>query len=341
MTILCDTDRFPGKTLPPKESRRDDQRPYPDVPDTVSLGGVKPLGEAPRDHNHVTVGVDGSPASERAVRWAAVTAAGRKLSLHLVHAVDFAPSEWTKLPFFRPSQVFEWSRDEAEELLEGAAETAEAVAPDLEVTAELALTGSAKWLVELSRTSRMLVLGATGSTKLGEAFLGSTPVSVAGHADCPVVVVRGPEGPVPDARPVVVGADGSPASSRALGSAFEEASWRGVDLVAVHVWSDLKVGEIDESPLGFDPRVFEEYEHSLLAESLAGYGERYPDVTVHPEVYIDGPRSHLRAWSEKAQLVVLGTRGRGGFKGLVLGSTGNALMRESHCPVMVVRPEAP
>ncbi|OBA36147.1 universal stress protein [Rhodococcus pyridinivorans] len=299
---------------------------------------MKPLGEAPRDHNHVTVGADGSPASERAVRWAAATAAGRKIPLHLVHAVDFAPSGWTKLPFFRPSQVFEWSEAEAQALLKEAAETAEAVAPNLEITAELALTGSAKWLVELSRTSRMIVLGATGSTKMGEAFLGSTPVSVAGHAECPVVVVRGPEGPVPDERPVVVGVDGSPASRQAVDLAFEEASWRRVDLVAVHVWSDLKVGEIDESPLDFDPRAFEEYEHSLLSECLAGYGERYPDVTVHRKVYVDGPRAHLQSWSEKAQLVVVGTRGRGGFKGMVLGSTGNALMREARCPVMVVRP---
>lgn len=327
------------KTVAYKGISCDDQSPYPEGRKAASLGSVKPLGEAPRDHDHVTVGVDGSPASERAVRWAAATASGRALSLHLVHAVDFAPSGWTKLPFFRPSQVFEWSEAEAESLLEDAAQVAEAVAPGIEITRELALTGSSKWLVELSRTSRMIVLGATGSTRIGEAFLGSTPVSVAGHAACPVVVVRGPEVPAPDDRPVVVGVDGSPASRGAVGLAFEEAAWRGVDLVAVHVWSDLKVGAVEESPLDFDPRAFEQYEHSLLSECLAGYGERYPDVTVHREIYIDGPRAHLRAWSEKAQLVVLGTRGRGGFAGLVLGSTGNALLREAHCPVMVVRPE--
>ncbi|UYP19786.1 universal stress protein [Rhodococcus sp. Z13] len=301
---------------------------------------MKPLGEAPRDHNHLTVGVDGSPASERAVRWAAATAAGRGLDLHLVHAVDFAPSGWTKLPFFRPSQVFEWSEDEATALLTAAAETALAVAPDVEITRELALTGSAKWLVELSRRARMLVLGATGSSKLGEALLGSTPVSVAGHAECPVVVVRGPESPVPDDRPVVVGIDGSPGSRKAVEAAFEEAAWRGVDLVAVHVWSDLRIGAFEDSPLDFDPQAFEEHEHALVAECLAGYGERFPDVTVHRKVYLDGPRARLHKWSEKAQLVVLGTRGRGGFTGLVLGSTSNALLRDARCPVMVVRPDA-
>lgn len=257
-----------------------------------------------------------------------------------MHAVDFAPSGWADLPFFRPSQIFEWSEEEATKLLQAAAATATAVAPDLEITGALALTGGAKWLVELSGTSRMIVLGATGSTKLGEAFLGSTPVKVVGHAECPVVVVRGPEAPVPDDRPVVVGVDGSAASRSAVSHAFREASWRGVGLVAVHTWSDLKIGAVEDGRFGFDPRAFEEYEHAVLSESLAGYSQKYPDVTVDRRVYIEGPHAHLRAWSENAQLVVVGARGRGGFAGLLLGSTSNALMRDAHCPVMVVRPDA-
>lgn len=92
-------------------------------------------------------------------------------------------------------------------------------------------------------------------------------------------------------------------------------------------------------PLEFEPQALEDIERVLLGERLAGYGERYPDVTVVRKVYIDGPRTHLQAWSENAQLVVVGSRGRGGFKGLVLGSTSNSLLREAHCPVMVVRPD--
>lgn len=286
----------------------------------------------------MTVGVDGSPASEHAVRWAAATAAGRGLSLHLVHAVDFAPSSWSDLPFFHPARIFEWSEDEAAKVLDAAKETAEAVAPELEITGSVALTSSAKWLVELSGTARVVVLGATGSTAIGEALLGSTPVKVAGHTRCPLVVVRGPEPPVPDHRPVVVGVDGSPASREAVAAAFAEAAWREVDLVAVHIWSDLSPGAVAGSPLNFDPRAFEDFEHVVLAESLGGYAEQYPDVVVHRRVYVDGPRTRLQAWSEKAQLVVVGSRGRGGFTGLLLGSTSNALMREAHCPVMVVRP---
>ncbi|MFD3810432.1 universal stress protein [Rhodococcus sp. NPDC058639] len=300
----------------------------------------------PHDRRRVTVGVDGSPPSERAVRWAAATAAGRGLTLHLVHAVDFAPASLltptpsAELPFFRPSQVFEWAEEDATALLSDAEEIARVIAPDVRVTTEIALTGSAKWLVELSHRSAMVVLGATGSTRLGELLLGSTPVAVVGHAACPVVVARGAAPPIPDDRPVVVGLDGSALSEVAVEAAFAEASWRRVDLVAVHAWSDMRPGEVAASPHWFDPVAFEESEHALVSECLAGFGDRFPDVTVHRKIYVDGPRVHLTAWSEKAQLVVVGSRGRGGFAGLLMGSTSNTLLREAACPVMVVRPGA-
>jgi nucleotide-binding universal stress UspA family protein len=287
----------------------------------------------------VTVGVDGSSASTRAVRWAAATAAQRGLSLHLVHAVDFATTGWAATPFVQTAPVFEWAEDDAQAVLSEAERMAEESAPGLEITAAVALTGIAKWLVRLSRETRMLVLGESGSGRLGEVFLGSTPVAVVGHASCPVVVVRGDAPPEPDRRPVVVGVDGSPLSENALAAAFEEASFRSVDLVAVHIWSDVKTGTFDASPVAFEPQALEDVEHVLLGERLAGHCERYPDVTVIRKVYIDGPRSHLQAWSKSAQLVVVGSRGRGGFAGLVLGSTSNSLLREAHCPVMVVRPD--
>ena len=292
------------------------------------------------------MGVDGSPPSELAVRWAAATAAGRGLTLHLVHAVDFAPASLltptpsSELPFFRPSEAFEWAEDDATALLTAATEIAHATSPHVQVTTDMALTGSAKWLVELSHRSAMVVLGSTGSTRLGELLLGSTPVAVVGHAACSVVVVRGAEPPVPDDRPVVVGLDGSALSEVAVEAAFQEASWRGVDLVAVHVWTDMRPGDLAASPHFFDPVAFEESEHALVSECLAGFGDRFPDVTVHRKIYADGPRVHLTAWSEKAQLVVIGSRGRGGFAGLLMGSTSNTLLRESACPVMVVRPGA-
>ncbi|MCK8674174.1 universal stress protein [Rhodococcus sp. HM1] len=292
----------------------------------------------PEGNNQVVVGVDGSAASTAAVRWAAATAAARDLVLRIVHVIDFSPTGYAGAPYVESAKVFEWAEEDGRVMLSDAAAVARAVAPDVRIETTLVPAGGSHWFVEESARARMIVLGASGSGRIGQALLGSTPIVVASHGHCPVVVVRGDE-PDPTA-PVVVGVDGSPISERAVAAAFEEASQRGVPLVAVHVWSDVKVGTFsgaDRAEL-LDPRAFEDSEQVLLAERLSGYCERYPDVVVHREVYLDGPRLHLQAWSEKAQLVVVGSRGRGGFTGLLLGSTGNGLIREAHCPVMVVRP---
>ncbi len=294
----------------------------------------------PQVNNQMIVGVDGSPDSTSAVRWAATTAAARDLPLRIVHVIDFSPTGYAGAPYIESAKVFEWAEEDGRVMLSDAVAVARAVAPDLTIETSLVPAGGSHWFVEQSGRARMIVLGASGSGRIGQALLGSTPVVVASHGRCPVVVVRGD---APDATaPVVVGVDGSAVSERAVAAAFEEAALREVPLVAVHVWSDVKVGTfsgIDRAEL-LDPRAFEESEQVLLAERLSGYCERYPDVVVHREVYLDGPRAHLQAWSEKAQLVVVGSRGRGGFTGLLLGSTSNGLIRDARCPVMVVRPES-
>lgn len=290
--------------------------------------------------NTVLVGVDGSPASDDAIRWAAATASGHGLNLHLAHALNFA-HQGSGDAFINTAEVFEWAEAEAKTLLERAVEVAHTVNADLKVSTQLATTSGAGWLIELSEQVRMLVLGASGVGRTGETLLGSMPIAVASHGHCPVVVVRGQLGEtVPDPRPVVVGVDGTAVSERAVDAAFEEAAARHVPLVAVHVWSDMKTGTFAEAvSAATSPQEFDKSEHARLAELLASWQARYPDVQVQREVYVDGPRAHLLAWSEKAQLVVVGSRGRGGFKGLLLGSTSNALVRDAHCPVMVVRPE--
>lgn len=290
-----------------------------------------------RDANAVIVGVDGSESAEAAVRWAARMCADRNLSLRIIHALNFSPYTYGA-PYLDVAGIYDWMEDEGKEILSRAAAVAREVSADLDISTEISTLGGARWLVSLSEDSRALVLGASGSGAAGG--IGSTAVNAASHGVCPVVVVHQRDGEVPQEGPVVVGIDGSPTSERATGVAFEEAAQRGVPLVAIHAWSDTPHGTLAGGRSAIrDPRGFEDAEREVLSERLAGWCERFPDVEVQRELYIDGPRTHLLAWSQKAQLVVVGSRGRGGFRGLLLGSTSNELVQKAQCPVMVVRPE--
>jgi nucleotide-binding universal stress UspA family protein len=135
--------------------------------------------------------------------------------------------------------------------------------------------------------------------------------------------------------PVVVGTDGSAGSEEAVRTAFEEAARRRAGLVAVHSWIDLSSGPQRYRPL--DPEVVERSAREVVAGQLGVYADKYPEVTVQQVVTADRPVRHLVNYSERAQLLVVGSRGRGGFGGLLLGSTSQALVYHARCPVLVVR----
>ncbi|MEU0515409.1 universal stress protein [Amycolatopsis sp. NPDC006125] len=290
------------------------------------------------DSNAIVVGVDGSDEADRALRWAARTAARRHEPLHIVHG--FAPMAGfygAGLPVLH--EAYEAFVKAADDLLAAAVRTAREIGgPELTVTAGKLQEAGPVALIEASRTARTVVLGCSGTGGFTGMVVGSTTVEVAAHARCPVVVVRGRDEAT---GPVVAGVDGSATSERALATAFEEASWRGVPLVAVHVWADADVaGHPGTVPFLVDWPEIEQDAQRLLAEQLAGWQEKYPDVVVERVVARDRPRHQLLSWSTRAQLVVVGSRGRGGFRGLLLGSTSQALVHHAQCPVMIVRPDA-
>ncbi|MFI1235890.1 universal stress protein [Nocardia salmonicida] len=284
----------------------------------------------------VVVGADGSPGSIAAVRWAARAAADRGRALHIVHCTGPIAQGTPRSAY--DAFIFATMQDlqhAAEKVIAMADCDAREAAPEVIVTTELAHANPARALIAASAQANLVVVGAAawaGSI----AHLGSTLLAVASHAHGAVVVVRGPD---PDrlTGPVVVGIDGSSVGEPAIGAAFAEASLRGTELVAVHAWSDLSRGEFGGSSyLSLPIADFETGEAALLAERLAGWSEQFPDVTVRREVEVFGARERLAEWSKTAQLVVVGSRGRGGFRGLLLGSTSNWLVQHAECPVMVV-----
>jgi len=193
-------------------------------------------------------------------------------------------------------------------------------------------------LLAESTRAELVVLGDRGLGGFAGLLIGSVAVALAAHAACPVVVVRGAEPDRTTSRPepVVVGVDGSPAGEAAVAFAFEAAALRGVPLVAVHTWRDLLV-DATMAPL-VDWDAVEADEREVLAERLAGWGEKYPDVEVRRLVTRDRPAHALVQESGRAQLVVVGSRGRGGIAGMLLGSVSQALLHHSACPVVVTRP---
>ena len=140
--------------------------------------------------------------------------------------------------------------------------------------------------------------------------------------------------PYPAMAPVVVGIDGSPASESATAIAFDEASRRGVELVAVHAWSDYGAYALP----GITWSDMQKQADGILAERLAGWQERYPDVMVRRVVVQDRPAHQLLEQSESAQLTVVGSHGRGGFAGMLLGSVSSAVAESARTPVIVARP---
>jgi nucleotide-binding universal stress UspA family protein len=291
----------------------------------------------------VVVGVDSTETSWAAILTGAWEALHRKAPLCLAHGAPMGLSGWP-LAF---SAVYPDNYDPLEEPgeeLQAALDRLSNRFPDLTVGTSLWLGGPAGGLVEASHDAELLVVGARGSGGAAGLSTGSVAAQTASHASCPVIVVR-PSGLarddplIPHPGPVVVGVDGSPASNAALSFAFGEAAWRETALVAVNSWWDFP-----RQALG--PRrtdVFDNMDSAvseaerLLAETVAGFSSLYPDVELQiRSVREMTPSLALVELSRMAGLVVVGSRGRGGFASLLLGSVSRDVLATAHAPVAIV-----
>lgn len=279
----------------------------------------------------VVVGVDGSSAALHAVRWAAVEARRCWCAVSLVHTL-----EWPLVGFPVAGLPVDWTHQihqQGRRWLQQARQAAELAAPGVSTQVSLFTGDPRERLLTEAHHARELVVGSRGLGGVTGMVLGSTSATVTQHASCPVVVVHSDDQAT---GPVVVGLDGSPASEQALAYAFPAASRAAAVLLAVHACGDLRAQDCCLADA--HQRAIEDIEAAaqrMLADQLAGWSEKYPRVAVVDKVIYQRPAAALIELGHRARMIVVGSRGRGGFARLLLGSVSQAVAQHAMCPVVV------
>ena len=284
-------------------------------------------------HSTILVGIDGGEDGLRAVDYAADEA--RRTGAHLLLAHVAA----------QPPQDFALLENSEETLLRAAERAVESARNRAEVAGVPAdhvslrvwhgtVTGT---LAKASRLANLVVLGRRGISGLERMFSGSTSTAVGARAQCPVVIVPHAWTPARHTGRVTVGLDGSARSLPALAAAVAEASWRSAELVAVHAWEVPAPYYVDLPDVEGTLNHWRHSAELAVAEELAGWAERHPDIPMSRVFEHGHPVGALVEHSADSDLLVVGARGGGGIHGLALGSVARAVVAGSACPVMLVR----
>ena len=291
----------------------------------------------------IVVGYDSSAPADAAVDWAALEAQRRGLPLTVLHVINYRgtipgaidASPWPDLAWRADHQV-----------TAKGVERARAKAPSIDVRPAACSAQVAYALIETSREAALLVIGTRGHGDLTGTVLGSVAFAVSAHAHCPVVVVRGdsarPPGPQ---RPVVVGLDGSGGADLAAQFAADIASGCGAPLLLVtaypsansRIWAESAAYQAEtDACLDLDT-IARMNAGQIPSDAYRNARAAHPGLSVRQQL-IEGPvATVLTAAARDAGLLVVGSRGRGGFAGLLLGSVSHDAIHSAPCPVAVVR----
>jgi len=278
---------------------------------------------------HIVVAYDGSDEAQLALAWSADTARLDGSTLRVV-VVDPGPD---------PKHGSGRARDDDEYPVQIWVESATLLLDQAAVPGSVVdvLRGSTvQQLLIATDGARLCAVGSRGHSKVGGIWLGSVSQHLARHATCPVAVVRAAQDP--QARQILVGVDGSGHSDAALRFACERASLTGESVLAVYGyrhWS-RQDGGLGGSPTDRDTAVVEDADR-MLAESVSAVKADYPDLALRTVARVGGAGTALEQLSAEASLVVVGSRGRGAFEGLLLGSVSQEALHRAACPVVVVR----
>ncbi|MGE0818117.1 MAG: universal stress protein [Candidatus Nanopelagicales bacterium] len=285
------------------------------------------------DIRTIVVGVDGSPASDTALDWAAAEAVRRAVPLEVLHTA----SSRITVPAGAPPEAYDEAADE--DVLDAAAARARAAFPGISVITRSEHRDPASALIERSTGAELVVVGAHGKGLLARVLLGSVSHRVVAHARCPAVVVHRTAGT--PGLPVAVGVDGSAGAAAALALAVEEAELRRVPLLVVHGWQAAPGSGFDALPV---PQEVVDAQHSaaldVVEDAVARAREQSPNLEVSYALSPVGPVQALDAESVGAQLLVVGAHGHRGLSGLAFGSVTSGVVDGAQCPVMVAQPAA-
>jgi nucleotide-binding universal stress UspA family protein len=285
----------------------------------------------------IVVGWDTSPGAQQAVRWAADWARRWGRPLRLIFAVESPAAELGGVAFAY-AQTF--TPEEVDAIFEPALQIIETVAAGHPVSTEAIEGHPASVLIQATKSADLVVLGTRGHSRLVSTLIGSVSDAVASHGFCPVVVARGDSDSIDSQAPVVVGADGSRISHQAVLFAAKFADAAGTRLVAVCAAPD-PVQLIAPEVIVDVGHAQEVHDHAqrYLGEAIGGLRQDYPDLVIDTRI-VDVPAGLALtevADDVAAQLVVVGSHGRGGFTGMLLGSVSRTVLHHARCPVAVLR----
>lgn len=284
----------------------------------------------------VIVGVDGSVHSDAALAWAATHAVEHGRPLVIVHASAFLAG----LGHDHAGGPDTVAAGRA--VVDAAMQRVQRSHPDVSVSERVSAGDPRELLLEMAADASLLVLGSRGRGTVASLLLGSVSVALAAHSPCPVVVVRPLPVSVPNADlSVVVGVDGTPDDGEALTLAFELAATQNRPLVVVHAVGDTPVYPFPDV-LGPDlVRQAHQDWDLLIAETLVGYGDKFPDVVVDRRLVQTSPVRALVDASARAAVLVVGSRAQGASKRHRIASVNRSVVEHAQCTVVVVRGTSP
>lgn len=278
----------------------------------------------------IIVGYDRSAEAKAAAAWALDEASRTGATVEFFYAYEWPV--WAPAASMIPSPAV-WPDGETDraikEALNKAVATAKWTHPDVRTAISLVNAHAALTLIDRSAKAELIVLGSRGHSAV-TGLLGSVSVAASAHAHCPVIVVRGEAAAT---APIVVGVDDSASAHSALAFATEQAMARRVPLRVIRAWKPV-TGLWEGTPIA--TRSITEEERRPFDELIAGWREKYPDLEISAEAVVEHPASALTLASSTAQLLVVGSRGRGAVRGMLLGSVSQHVLRHSACSVAVV-----